>query len=199
MASIKIQFSLFSAFYAPLIATITGGFLRDEGLDPDWSVAPPGKGAVETLESGNADVVQTTVTRSFDGLEKGAPTGAVHFAPVNEMDGFFLTAREADPDFSWSKLQEAEVVVFKGGQPFAMFRYACHRAGIDADRIRLIQPGGPADMDRAFRDGRGAYVLQQGPFPQQLEIDGIGRIVAEEGAMVGPCAFSTPGRHARMA
>ena len=33
MTRINIQFSLFSAFYSPLISTISGGFLAAEGLD----------------------------------------------------------------------------------------------------------------------------------------------------------------------
>jgi NitT/TauT family transport system substrate-binding protein len=39
---IRIQFTLFSAFYSPLISAMSGGFLKAEGLDPEWSVAPPG-------------------------------------------------------------------------------------------------------------------------------------------------------------
>ena len=42
MEKIKIQFTLFSAFYSPLISAMSGGFLKAEGLDPEWSVAPPG-------------------------------------------------------------------------------------------------------------------------------------------------------------
>lgn len=33
MATIKIQFTLFSAFYSPLISTMSGGFLKEQGLD----------------------------------------------------------------------------------------------------------------------------------------------------------------------
>ena len=40
---IRIQFTRFSAFYSPLIATIAGGFLKEEGLEPKHSMAPPGK------------------------------------------------------------------------------------------------------------------------------------------------------------
>jgi NitT/TauT family transport system substrate-binding protein len=61
-------------------------------------------------------------------LNQGETPAAVHFAQVNEMDGFFLTGREADPAFTWTKLQGAEVVMFKGGQQLAMFKYACYRA-----------------------------------------------------------------------
>ena len=45
MEKIRIQFTLFSAFYSPLISTMSGGFLKAEGLDPEWSVAPPGVSA----------------------------------------------------------------------------------------------------------------------------------------------------------
>jgi NitT/TauT family transport system substrate-binding protein len=107
------------------------------------------------------------------------------------MDGFFVTGRDADADFSWNKLEGAEVVMFGGGQPNAMFRYACHQAGIDYDSIIAITPGGADDIDQAFRAGHGQYVQQQGPYPQQLEDDGIGRIVAQVGPLIGPCAFSS--------
>ena len=46
---IRIQFTRFSAFYSPLIATIAGGFLRDEGFTPKHSIAPAGKSAIEAV------------------------------------------------------------------------------------------------------------------------------------------------------
>ena len=46
MEKIRIQFTLFSAFYSPLISTMSGGFLKQEGLDPEWSVSPPGVSAL---------------------------------------------------------------------------------------------------------------------------------------------------------
>jgi hypothetical protein len=44
---ISIQVTRFSAFYSLLIATIAGCFLKEEGLQPKHSVAPPGKSAIE--------------------------------------------------------------------------------------------------------------------------------------------------------
>ena len=191
MTEINIQFTLFSAFYSPLISTMSGGFLQAEGLQPNWSVAPAGKGAIAALEDGSADVVQSALSQGLQALDRGEQSDVVHFAQINEMDGFFLTGREADPDFSWDKLEGAEVVLFGGGQPLAMFKYACHKAGIDYDKIKAINPGGAADMDKAFRDGQGQYVQQQGPFPQQLEADGVGHIVAQVGVPIGPNGFSS--------
>ncbi len=191
MAQINIQFTLFSAFYSPLISAMSGGFLQEEGLEPEWSVAPPGTSALGALTEGSVHVVQSALSQGFGPLNRGETPATVHFAQVNEMDGFFLTGREADPDFTWNKLEGAEVVLFKSGQPLAMFKYACHKAGIDFDRIKPINPGGAADIDRAFREGQGLYVQQQGPFPQQLEADGVGHVVAQVGPLIGPCGFSS--------
>ena len=191
MTRINIQFTLFSAFYSPLISTMSGGFLKEEGLEPEWSVAPPGVSAIAALEDGSAHVIQSALSQGFTSLGNGEVPPAVHFAQVNEMDGFFLTGRDADPDFTWDKLEGSEIVLFKGGQPLAMFKYACHKAGIDFDKITAINVGGVADMDRAFREGQGQYVLQQGPFPQQLEADSVGHIVTQVGPLIGPCGFSS--------
>jgi NitT/TauT family transport system substrate-binding protein len=191
LAKIRLQFTLFSAFYSPLISAMSGGFLEAEGLDPEWSVSPPGVSALASLNDGSAHVVQSALSQGFASLNEGKTPSAVHFAQVNEMDGFFLAGRKPDAAFAWKKLEGAEVVTFKGGQPQAMFKYACHRAGIDYGRIRPICPGGPADIDKAFREGQGQYVHQQGPFPQQLQADGVGHIVAQVGRQIGPCGFSS--------
>lgn len=191
MARIHIQFTLFSAFYSPLISTMSGGFLEAEGVEPEWSVAKPGTSAIDALLDGSAQVAQSAVSQSFAPLSRGETPPAMHFAQINEMDGFFISGREPDRAFDWKKLEGEDVVLFGGGQPLVMFKYACHKAGIDYDRINAIHVGGAAEMDRAFRAGRGRYIQQQGPFPQQLEADGVGHVVARVGPKVGPCAFSS--------
>ncbi len=191
MDKIRIQFTLFSAFYSPLIATMAGGFLQREGLEYDWSISPPGKPATDSVMDGSADVVQSAPSQAFNSLARGDEDYPRHFAQINEMDGFFISGRAADSAFSWDKLEGADLVMFGGGQPNAMFRYACHRAGIDYDRINAITPGGADEIDAAFRDGQGQFVQQQGPYPQQLEADGVGHVVAQVGPLIGPCAFSS--------
>ncbi|HLS87275.1 MAG TPA: hypothetical protein VK043_13335, partial [Burkholderiales bacterium] len=90
MEKIRIQFTLFSAFYSPLISTLSGGFLKAEGLEPEWSVSPPGVSAIAALKDGSAHVVQSALSQGFTALNEGRTPEAVHFAQVNEMDGFFL-------------------------------------------------------------------------------------------------------------
>jgi NitT/TauT family transport system substrate-binding protein len=187
---INIQFTRFSAFYSPLIATIAGGFLRDEGLTPHHSIAPLGKSAIEGVAAGTVHVCQSAPSQGFGPLEKGQTPPAVHFAQINEMDGFFLTGRAADPGFSWDKLEGKRVLVDHGGQPLAMFKYACHKRGLDFAAIQAMNV--PSDqMDAAFRRGEGDYIHQQGPAPQQLEHDRVGHVVASVGQAIGPLAFSS--------
>jgi len=187
---INIQFTRFSAFYSPLIATIAGGFLRDEGLTPRHSIAPLGKSAIEGVAAGTVHVCQSAPSQGFGPLEKGQTPPAVHFAQINEMDGFFLTGRAPDPRFAWDKLEGKRVLVDHGGQPLAMFKYACHKRGLDFAAIQAVNV--PSDqMDAAFRKGEGDYIHQQGPAPQQLEHDRAGHVVASVGQAIGPLAFSS--------
>lgn len=187
---ISIQFTRFSAFYSPLIATIAGGFLAEEGLTPRHSIAPPGKSAIEGVAAGSVHVCQSAPSQGFGPLEKGQAPPAAHFAQINEMDGFFLTGRAPDPGFTWAKLAGKRVLVDHGGQPLAMFKFACHKRALDFKAIVALNV--PSDrMDQAFRDGEGDYIHQQGPAPQQLEHDGAGHVVASVGQAIGPVAFSS--------
>ena len=187
---ISIQFTRFSAFYSPLIATIAGGFLKAEGFEPKHSIAPPGKSAIEGLVDGTVRVAQSAPSQGFGPLEKGQRPPVMHSAQINEKDGFFLTGRAADPSFTWDKLKGTRVLVDHGGQPLAMFKYACHRRGLDFAAITAVDLPS-AQMDQAFRKGDGDYIHQQGPAPQQLEHDGVGHVVASVGEAIGPVAFSS--------
>ena len=78
MSRINIRFTLFSAFYSPLIATMAGGFLREEGLEPEWTVSPAGVSALTALEDGSAHVVQSALSqgsaRSSEARPRQPPT-----------------------------------------------------------------------------------------------------------------------------
>src|SRR5438094_8640670 len=114
---ISIQFTRFSAFYSPLIATIAGGFLRDEGLVAKHSMAPPGKSAIEGVVAGTAHVCQSAPSQGFAPPEKGQVPPAVHSAQINEKDGCFLTGRAADPTCTWDRLRGQRVPLDHRGQP----------------------------------------------------------------------------------
>src|SRR5690606_16320922 len=187
---ISIEFTRFSAFYSPLIATFAGGFLQDEGFDVKHAISQPGKSALTGLADGSVHVAQNAAGYGLIALEKGQKPDIRHFAQINEKDGFFITARKPDPNFTWDKLKTGEILVDHGDQPLAMFKWACHRMGLDFKSAK-VGDAGMGKNDAAFRAGRGDYVHLQGPGPQQREHDGVGHIVASLADAVGPCAFSS--------
>ena len=87
MKKIRIQFTWLTAFYAPLVVTLTRSFLKSEGLDCAWSVATPGRSAVDALLDGSADVVQTTLTNAFGFLNQGSCADPSACVGVRVSDG----------------------------------------------------------------------------------------------------------------
>jgi NitT/TauT family transport system substrate-binding protein len=191
MAQINIMAMRHSAFYAPLLMTIQGGFLEKQGLQPNYKLQTPDNLIVDNLQSGGAHLSQSAPAANFAALEKGEDLGIMHFAAINQRDGFYLAARESRGKFSWSDLEGEQVLVDHLFQPLATLRYAMHLNGADFDKMDVIDAGNVEQMDQAFRSGQGAYVHQQGPAPQQLEADGLGTLVASIGDAIGPIAFSS--------
>lgn len=187
---INIEFTRFSAFYSPLIATFAAGFLQEEGFEVKHSVSPVGKSAIAGLLDGSIHVCQSAPSQGLMSLEAGKKPEALHFAQINEKDGFFIAGRKPDNAFTWDKLKTGEILVDHGGQPLAMFKYACHRMGLDFKAAK-VGDAGMGKNDAAFRAGRGDYVHLQGPGPQQLEHDKVGHVVASLADAIGPCAFSS--------
>lgn len=191
MSTIRIMALRHSAFYSPLLMTMAGGYLRDEGFDYTYAVATPERTIPKSLADGDCHVAQSAVAAGFAGLERGERDNIAHFAQINARDGFFIAGRTPEPDFTWERLRGKRVLVDHLFQPLAMLRYALHRHGVSFSELTVINAGDVESIDRAFRNGSGDYVHQQGPAPQQLEHDGVGYVVASVGEAVGPVAFSS--------
>jgi len=189
--TIRIMVSRHSAFYSPLLSSIAAGFLRKEGFETTYEVLAPGSDAQELIRNGKIDIVQSAVSSSWARMEKNEGAIAIHFAQINQRDGFFLTGRNHDQSFNWKKLEGASLIADHGLQPLAMLKYAAHMNGADWNKIRVIDAGGVDEIDAAFRSGAGDYVHQQGPAPQRLENEGIGHIFASVGEAMPPVAFSS--------
>ena len=188
---LRIMVYRHSVFYSPLIAAIAGEFLKDEGLGAVYFQKPAGRNLYEMFRQGEIDIMQAAVSTSWDPLAKGIRDIPMHFAQINQRDGFFLVRRGGNSTFVWNQLEGAEVLGDHAQQPFAMLRYGLHLKEVNIDRINLINAGSPEAMEKAFREGQGDYVHLQGPAPQQLERDGVGQIVAAMGDVIPPVAFSS--------
>lgn len=180
-----------SAFYSPLLMTIAGGYLRDEDLDPQYTVATPDRTVPDSIQNGTCHLAQSAVATSFSGLESGEVSNIVHFAQINSRDGFFIASREPDDHFVWSKLEGKKVLVDHFFQPLAMFKYGLHKQEVEFGSLDVTDAGDVNAIEAAFRNGEADYVHLQGPAPQQMEEEGVGHVVAAVGDAVGPVAFSS--------
>jgi NitT/TauT family transport system substrate-binding protein len=191
MTTVRVMVSRHSAFYSPLLATFAAGFLQQEGLDASYRVLPAGRSVGEFLDSGEIDVAQSAVSYSWSVLEKGGRPSAVHFAQINQRDGFFIAARAATQAFRWEQLLHGRLMYVHGGQPQAMLRYALHKQGIELSKVKAVNAGDTESMLSAFRGGGADYFHEQAPYPQQLEVEGRAQVLASVGAAIGGVAFSS--------
>jgi len=180
-----------SAFYTPLISTLAGGFLNQEGLTGSYRVLPSGASIIDEVASGRVDVAQAAVSLSWKDLEQGQKPAIAQFAQINTRDGFFIAAREPDSDFSWNRLKSGKFMHVHGGQPEVMLRFGAHRMGIDLDEVERIDRPSIEEMMHAWRRGEGDFFHEQGAYPQQLAHEGWAHVVASVGDAVGPVAFSS--------
>ena len=184
--AINIQFTRFSAFYSPLIATIAGGFLKEEGLQPKHSIAPVGKSAIDGVVAGTAHVCQSAPSQGFGPLEKGETPPAVHFAQMRK-DGFFLTGRAA-VGLHLGQAQGEEGAGRPRGPAARVFKYIlsarARLQGVGAVGVPSAQMGVPPGAGRVH-PGRA------GPRRSSTTAPGV---VASVGEAIGPCAFSASRR-----
>jgi NitT/TauT family transport system substrate-binding protein len=178
----KVMASRHSAFYSPLLACI--GFLRDEGHEVAYSVLGPGQRSYALLRDGEVEIMQSAVSSSWTLREQGIEPLPVHFAQINQRDGFFIAGRRREPEFQWKNLEGKTLLADHGAQPLVMLKYSLRQNGVDWKQMKVVDGGSPDRMEAAFRDGTADYVHLQGPVA-------AGEIVASVGASVPPVAFSS--------
>jgi NitT/TauT family transport system substrate-binding protein len=188
---LRITVSRHSAFYSPLISTIAAGFLERQGLAAEYGILAKGQRSSDLIRDGKVDIMQSAVSSNWAPLDRGESELPVHFAQINQRDGFFLVGREPDPAFAWKKLEGKPLLADHGLQPLVMLKYAVVVNGADWGRLHSIDAGAPEDMQRTFRQGDADYIHLQAPFSHQLEAEGAGHIVASVGESMPPVAFSS--------
>src|SRR5687767_13760797 len=171
-----------SAFYSPLLSAVR--VLRDEGLDVTYDFLKPGQRTYQLLRDCEIDIMQSAVSSNWNLRERGVDPRPVHFAQINQRDGFVIVGREADPAYEWKKLEGRSLLADHGLQPLVMLKYALKHNGVDWNKIKVIDAGSPEKMEAAFQAGTADYLHQQGPVLS-------GEIVAAVGASMPPVAFSS--------
>jgi len=178
----RIMASRHSAFYSPLLTSLK--FLKDEGHSATYSVLGAGQRSYVLLRDGQVDIMQSAVSSNWNPRERGVEPLPVHFAQINQRDGFFLVGRGKEAAFDWKQLEGRTLLADHGQQPLVMLKYAVKQKSVDWGKIRVVDAGTPEKMEAAFREGKGDYLHQQAPVI-------AGDVVASVGAAMPPVAFSS--------
>lgn len=188
---VRVAETFRSIFYAPLSVAIHGGHFAAEGLEVDVTTAEFGAGTVGMMQRGEADVALSGLMRSFDQADRGeAPL--VHFAAVNDRNGFFLLSRESQSSFGWADLSGRTVISFGGAPtPWLCMQSVLRRHGVDPARITFLRGLSTADAVAAFRARKGDFIEHGPPIVDQLLADGTGHLAAAMGDATGPVPFSS--------
>ena len=188
---IRVVIAFHSIFYAPLPVAIHGGHIDAEGLEVDPETPALAAGTVGALQRGEADVALSGIMRSFELADRGeAPP--VHFAAVNDRNGFFLLGRQAQRTFGWSDLIGKTVISFGGAPtPWLCMQAVLRRHGVDPARVTFLRGLSTADAVGAFRARKAEFLEHGPPVVDQLVADGTGHLLASMGDATGPVPFSS--------
>ena len=188
---LRVVVAFHSIFYAPLPVAIRGGHFAAEGLEVDPETPALAGGTVDALLSGGADVSLSGIMRSFELVDRGGAR-LVHFAAVNDRNGFFLLSREPRPSFAWSDVVGRTIISFGGAPtPWLCMQAVLRRHGVDPARVTFRRDLSTPDAIAAFRAGQGDFIEHGPPVIDQLVADGTGHLVASMGEATGPVPFSS--------
>jgi NitT/TauT family transport system substrate-binding protein len=188
---LRVVVAFHSIFYAPLPVAIRGGHFAAEGLEVDPETPALAGGTVDALLRGVADVSLSGIMRSLELLDRGGAR-LVHFAAVNDRNGFFLLSREPRPRFAWSDVVGRTIISFGGAPtPWLCMQAVLRRHGVDPARVTFRRDLSTPDAIAAFRAGQADFIEHGPPVIDQLVADGTGHLVASMGEATGPVPFSS--------
>ena len=179
-----------SPFYAPAVVAIHGGHFARAGFDVT-QVTAAGTGTAEALLQGRADFAVSGIMRSLKLVDEGGPP-IVHFAAVNDRNGFFLVSREPRPRFAWGDLEGRTVLSFGGAPtPYLCMLSVLRREGVDPARVTFVRDLGVAEAVAALKAGKGDFLECGPPVVDHVVGEGAGHLVASMGVATDPVPFSS--------
>ena len=188
---LRVVVAFHSIFYAPLPVAIRGGHFAAEGVEVDPETPALAAGTVDALQSGVADISLSGIMRSFQLVDRGGPR-LVHFAAVNDRNGFFLLSREPRPRFGWPDVAGRTIISFGGAPtPWLCMQTVLRRHGVDPARVTFRRDLSTPDAISAFKARQGDFIEHGPPVIDQLMADGTGHLVASMGEATGPVPFSS--------
>jgi NitT/TauT family transport system substrate-binding protein len=190
---LRLGLTFHHVFYAPYYVALQRGLFAEHGLEIETTVPGDGKLILAGQANGTLDVALGGIMRSLVSYDAGETDAPLHFARVNDRDGFFLLGRPgASKPFDWPDLLGRRLILFsEAPTPWYVLRALLKEHGLDPDRIEAV-PGLPApEAAAAFRAGRADFLEAPAQVAEALIADGSAVIVREMAAEAGPIPYSS--------
>jgi NitT/TauT family transport system substrate-binding protein len=179
-----------SIFYAPQFVALYGRHFAAEGLDVTVVTATKIT-TTAALIDGHAEIALGGIMRSLDVADRGGPF-LVHFAELNQRNGFFLLSRVPRPDFTWADVVGRIVISFaEAPTPWQCMLTVLRRHGVDPRTVTIERTLPLAAARTAFEAGHGDFFETGQPFTEELLAGGSAHLAVSMGEATGPLPFSS--------
>jgi NitT/TauT family transport system substrate-binding protein len=191
MDTLRIIHRFHHLFYTPQFVIMHLGVLEQEGLCVELTTATSAAEVNDKLLHGEADLGLGGPIRTLELAEHNSPARLISIIEVNSRNGFFLLAREPQPQFQWTDLVGRRLILFaEAPTPWLCLQHVLRRHGVDPKAIDVRQDLFTADAVAAFLRGDADYLEQSQPVTETLLTSGQASLVAAEGEVTGALPFS---------
>jgi len=179
-----------SIFYAPQFVALYGRHFAAEELDVRV-VTVTTITTTAALIDGHAEIALGGIMRSLDVADRGGPF-LVHFAELNQRNGFFLLSRVPRPAFTWADVVGKTVISFaEAPTPWQCMLTVLRRHGIDPRTVTIERTLPLTEARAAFEAGHGDFFETGQPFTEELLVSGRAHLAVSMGEATGPLPFSS--------
>lgn len=197
MMRLRVGLTFHSVFYAPYYVAERRGLFEREGLEVRADTLGDGRLVLAGQDRGELDIGLGGIMRSLVSYDRGAGEAPLHFARVNDRDGFFLLGRQAA--FDWPDLLGRRLLLFsEAPTPWYVLRALLLERGLDPDLIEAMA-GLPADQAAdAFRRGEADFLQTPAHVAEALVAERTAVILREMAHEAGPIPYSSYSAHHRV-
>jgi NitT/TauT family transport system substrate-binding protein len=169
------------------------GLFAEQGLELEVTIPGDGRVVLAGQASGELDVGLGGIMRSLASYDQGEPAAPLHFARLNDRDGFFLLGHSAE--FDWPDLLGKRLITFtEAPTPWYILRAHLLERGLDPDRIEVVAGLPAPEAAAAFLAGQADFLETPAQVAEAL-VDAGAVIVREMGRETGPIPYSSYSAH----
>lgn len=186
----RLGLTFHHVFYAPYYVALHRGLFAAEGLDLVTSVVGDGRLLLDRQARGELDVGLGGIMRALVSYDAGERDAPLHFARVNDRDGFFLVGRRAA--FDWPDLLGRRLILFsEAPTPWYVLRALLIEQGLDPERVQVVAGLPAAEAAAAFRAGQADFLEAPAQIAEALVAEGGAVVVREMAREAGPIPYSS--------